>query len=154
MRFTVRGEGARAVLAFLRIAGLLTVGDTLTRAEKTSLIRATEEENPAAIVALEQFLATDLLSYCREPRPYEEQLRRSFTGDVFNTTLQTVFTDSLLKDAKTLLSGDFGRSVDRYRLWPTQMMQMGQAEIRPGSSEDWFTLDLTVLLLERSNAGE
>jgi len=151
VQFTVRGEGARYVFAFLRMAGLLSIGDVLTRSEKQTLIRATEEENPAAIVALEQFFSTDLLSYAKEPRPVDEQLKRSLSSESFTATLQTILSRSLLNDAKELLRGEFGRSLDRYRLWPVQMLQIANAEVQPGSAPDWYHLDFTVLLLERAS---
>ena len=151
VQFTVRGEGARYVFAFLRMAGLLSIGDVLTRSEKQTLIRATEEENPAAIVALEQFFSTDLLSYAKEPRPVDEQLKRSLSSESFTATLQTILSRSLLNDARELLRGEFGRSLDRYRLWPVQMLQIANAEVQPGSAPDWYRLDFTVLLLERAS---
>ncbi|MDD5751134.1 MAG: hypothetical protein PHS73_01275 [Candidatus Peribacteraceae bacterium] len=149
VRFTVRGEGMDALLSLVRLAGALTVGDALSRSEKAALIRASEDENPTGIVALEQFFATDLSSYAHSPRSVEDQVRRSFTGEAFLTTFRTVLEHSLLSDARTLFQGDLGRAIERARLWPIQFMQLKRAEILPGRAEDWFTVDITVLLLGR-----
>ena len=150
MRFTVRGEGMDALLSLVKLAGAPKGGDALTRSEKTALIRATEDENPTGIVALEQFLSMDLSSYAHSPRSAEDQVRRSFTGEAFLTTFRMILDTSLLADARTLFQGDLGRAIERARLWPIQFMELKRAEVTPGRAEDWYTVDMTVLLLGRT----
>lgn len=149
VRFDVRGEGMATVLSLTKLAGALTVGDALSRAERAALLRATEDENPAGIVALEQFLATDLALYAHDARATEEQVRRSFSGEAFLTTFRTVLDTSLLNDARTLFGGDLGRDMERARLWPMQFMLLKRAEVTPGRATDWYSVDITVLLLGR-----
>ncbi|MEI8230114.1 MAG: hypothetical protein WCG83_03165 [Candidatus Peregrinibacteria bacterium] len=149
MQWKVRGEGMVEIFAFLRIAGLLTVGDALTQAQKSTLISATEAENPAAIVALEQFFATDLQSYGAEPRPFEEQLRRSLPSESFLLTLNPILRESLLHTVQLLFQGTFGQELAKQRLWPMPFIVLEKASIKAGSALDWYQVDMTVLLLSR-----
>lgn len=150
VHITLRGEGVEEVLAFLKLAGLLTIGDALIPAEKGALIHATEEENPTAIVALEQFFSADLLSYAREPRPIEEQLRRSLPGEGFQVVFRTVTEQSLLRSLKDLMARPFGKTMEQLKLWPMQFISIDRLELTSGAAEGWYRLDLTLSLLRRS----
>src|SRR3989338_317738 len=83
----VTEEGAATLLRFFDTAGMLTVSDALTPEETALLLRLTEQENPAAVTALERFLATDLLRYAHSPRPFQDQLLAAFSSDEFRQTL-------------------------------------------------------------------
>lgn len=146
---TLRIDGLHAVLAFVRLSGFLTVGDALTPAERMRLLSQTEAENPAGIVALEQFLSADLLTYARESRPYDEQLLRSFASPGFEQTLRSVIQESLLRDARRLLEGSLGAAYEQRNLWPLQYLAVREAELRPGGSPDWYRLTLTLSAYER-----
>ncbi len=119
---TVTPEGLQNLLKFLDLSGLLTVGDALTSDQLKLLLQATEEESPAALTAMEAFLSTDLLRYAREPKPFDEQLRRAFSSDAFDDTVAAILAGSLLEDAKHLLGSDLGRSLETQGLWPTRFL--------------------------------
>ncbi|MDD5739571.1 MAG: hypothetical protein PHO20_02285 [Candidatus Peribacteraceae bacterium] len=150
-QLSARTDGVRRVLAFVRLAGLVTVGDALTTAEKNALIRATEEENPAGIIMLEQFFSTDLFRYAEEPRPVEEQLKRSLQSEGFLTVLEQATETSLLKDAKELFQGPVGPAASRARLWPMEFLAIDRVELKPGSSPDWYRLTLSLSLIRRTS---
>lgn len=150
-QLSARTDGLKRVLAFVRLAGLVTVGDALTTAEKNALIRATEEENPAGIVMLEQFFSTDLFSYAGEPRPVEEQLKRSLQSQGFLAALQQATETSLLKDAKEFFQGPIGPAMERTRLWPMEFLAIDCIELKPGSSPDWYRLTLSLSLVRRTS---
>jgi hypothetical protein len=147
--FAAHDTGIAQVMTLVRLAGLLTVGDALMDEELQLLFQASEEENPAGIVALEQFLSLDLLSYTRDARAHEDNLRRSYSSPAFEQVLQGVLQSSLLRDARELFQGDFGRSLSERRLWPVQFMVLDSIKLQPGSVEGWHNVELTVLLLEK-----
>lgn len=151
-QLSARTDGLKRVLAFVRLAGLVTVGDALTEGEKNALIRATEEENPAGIVMLEQFFSADLFRYAVEPRPFEEQLKRSLQSEGFLAAFQVATETSLLKDAKEFLQGPMGPAMERSHLWPMEFLAMDRIEIQPGSVEGWYRLTLTLSLVRRTGA--
>lgn len=149
VRFAVKRDGMQDIFSLVQLAGLLTVGDSLSQTEKKALIRATEEENPTGVVALEQFFSTDLAAYGHDHRSYEEQLQRSFASDSFRAMFRTILDQSLLKDARTLFQSDLGSALERGRLWPMQFMKLDYVDIRPGKAKDWYQVDVKVLLLQR-----
>ncbi|MDD5102903.1 MAG: hypothetical protein PHX93_00720 [Candidatus Peribacteraceae bacterium] len=149
-QLSARTEGLKRVFAFVRLAGMATVGDALTSSEKNALIRATEEENPAGIVMLEQFFSADLFSYAREPRPVEEQLKRSLQSEGFMAAFRQATDTSLLKDAKELLQGSMGPALERAHLWPMEFLAIDRIELKPGSTPDWYRLTLSLSLVRRT----
>lgn len=151
--FTVRGDGARRLLSFVRLAGLVTVGDALTPAEKRTLIRVTEEENPAGVIALEQFFGTDLLAYAAEPRAFEAQLTRSLQSEGFLSAFRAALQTSLLQEAKTLFQGSLGEKMAEAHLWPTGFMAVDKIALIPGAVPDWYTVRLNLSLLRRASSG-
>lgn len=149
--FTVHEEAAPDIAALLRLSGLMSVGDALTEQEIALLLDSTEAENPSGIVAVEQFLSTDLLNYAQNTRLAEERLLRSFVSTSFVQSLQNVTRTSLLRDATRVLGGEIGAELQRYELWPLQMMSIEKAELEPGSVEGWYTLSLRVLVHMRAS---
>lgn len=150
-QLSARDDGIRRVLAFVRLAGLVTVGDALTAFEKNALIHATEEENPSGIVMLEQFFSTDLFQYAQEPRSYEEQLKRSLQSEKFLTALAQATETSLLNDAKEFFQGPMGPAMQRAKLWPMEFLAVDRVELKPGSASDWYRLTLTLSLMRRTS---
>lgn len=136
LSMNVRARGTESILGFLDIAGMLTVFDALRPQERDLLIRRTEVENPAGIVAVEQFFATDLLQYAQNARSYEEQLLRSFTTPAFEAAFQSVLQSSLLSVAKDLLNGPFGRLILQHDLWPMRFMEAERMSIEVVSPDD------------------
>lgn len=134
---TLHEEGLRRVLILLRLAGLLTVGDALTPEEHDLLLERTEAENPAGIVAVEDFLSTDVLDYVRNPRPYEEQLLRSFTSPTFERVVQTITATSLLRDARILFEGSLGENFVGRKLWPLPFLTIEHISQKSGDVAGW-----------------
>lgn len=140
----LRDDGLKNLLLLIQISGLLTVGDLLTEEESTLLVDRIEQENPSGIVALEQFLSADLLQYAKNPKTYEEQLKRSFTSTVLLNALENVLRTSLLYDVKHLLRSEVGEILDGYKLWPMQSMAVREIALEPGTEPNWFTVNLTL----------
>ncbi len=149
-QLSAQSEGIRRVLAFVHLAGLVTVGDALMKSEKSALIRATEEENPAGIVMLEQFFSMDLFRYALEPRPFEEQLKRSLQSEGFLSVFQQIVDTSLLHDAKEFFQGPVGKAMESGNLWPMEFLIIDRIELQPGSAAEWFRLTLLLSLVRRT----
>ncbi|MBU0766765.1 hypothetical protein KKF55_03210 [Patescibacteria group bacterium] len=150
VRFAAHEEGINKILYLTQLAGLLTVGDALSDDEVELLFRSTEDENPAGIVALEQFLSLDLMRYAQDVRAHEDQLKRSFASEAFSHTLQSVTQGSKLRDARRLFEGDFGKKLDDSNLWPLQFLTIREVELKEGGAEGWYRLSLELLVWERS----
>lgn len=117
----VTKEGMDKLLLMVRLSGLLTISDALTPPQLSALINLTEEENPAALTVLEQFLASDLLRYSRGPLPYENQVLRSLTSEQFEAHFRDIIDHSLLAKARYLFGGPMGDLFEAHNLWPNQM---------------------------------
>lgn len=125
-------EGARSAIAFLRLTGMLTVGDALTSSQSALLLRSVEEGNPADIVALEQFLQTDLLAYAAASDAAEGRLLAGVSAPSFADTFHAVQKDSLLPEAREILGGDFGKILRDAKLWPSPFLLVSAVALRPG----------------------
>ncbi len=126
----VTGKGLQTLFLFQNVSGLLTVSDVLTSDEQSALLRLTEEENPAAITALETFLGTDLLSYAQSPDLVENQLFKSFSSDSFTQTFHSLIGQSSLGSVASLLSGPIGHALQRDKLWPLRFLVPVDSAIR------------------------
>ena len=147
--FTVHEEGMERIALLVDLAGLITVGDALTDEEVALLFQGTESENPAGIVALEQFLSTNLLSFARDERTYVEQLKRSFTSPLFERTLRSVLDHSRLRDAEKLFADSFGEHLQQQKLWPMQFVTVQSIRTKKGGAAQWYTMDVELLVWER-----
>lgn len=148
---TLHQGGITALQTFVRLSGLLSVADALTPEERSRLLLQTEIENPAAIVALEQFLNTDLLSYLREPRPAEEQLLKSFSNQSFERAFRDIVRGSLLADASRLLTPAFAGALADARLWPMQMMDIDHISLEAGGAAEWYRVKVRMVLFMRGS---
>jgi len=144
VEFSVHDEGMQTILLIVRLAGLLTIGDVLTEDEIALLVDRVEQENPAGIIALEQFLSADLLRYSENPKAYEEQLKRSFSSTTFANAFENVLRVSLLRDVRKILQSDLGEILQGYKLWPMQIMALQKVSIMPGNAPGWQRLGLDV----------
>jgi len=147
---TLHEEGLRRVLILLRLAGLLTVGDALTPEEYDLLVQRTEAENPAGIVAVEDFLSTDILEYVRNSRPYEDQLLRSFASPTFERVVQSITATSLLRDARILFEGSLGETFASRSLWPLPFVTVEHVSQQSGGTAGWYTVSLELGLHTRT----
>lgn len=125
----VTKEGLDTMLSLLQTSGLLTVNDTLSDSDRKTLIALTEHENPAAVTALESFLATDLLSYSKEPKPFEDQLLKSFSSDSFTQSFRAVVGGSKLPAIQRTLNSDVGRALEQQKLWPMQFLRVSHVKV-------------------------
>lgn len=137
----LRPDGLWRVLWFLDHAGAVTVADVLSPEEIDLLLLRAEEENPSSIIALEQFLSTDVLRYSREPKPFEEQVQRSFVGDGFRSAFAGVREGSLAT-ARSFLGGQFGAVLEKERLWPLMAMRILRSDARMEEEAYRLSLDL------------
>ncbi len=142
-------DGIAAWTTFVRLCGMLTVADALTPEERTRILRQTEIENPAAIVALEQYLNTDLLTYIREPRPADDQLLRSFSSQSFERALRDILRSSMLPDAERVIGGAFAEKLHARKLWPMQMMDIRSIGLETGTAPDWYKVKMELVLYTR-----
>jgi hypothetical protein len=145
----VHQDGVAALQTFVRLSGLLSVADALRLEERSRLLFQTEMENPAAIVALEQFFNTDLLSYLREPRSAEEQLLKSFSSQSFERAFRDVLRNALLSRAGRLLTPEFIQILDSAKLWPMQMMDIETMSLEAGGAAEWYRVKVKVALYMR-----
>ncbi|TSC57307.1 MAG: hypothetical protein Greene041662_983 [Candidatus Peregrinibacteria bacterium Greene0416_62] len=148
---TLHHDGIAALQTFVRLSGLLSVADALSPEERSRLLLQTELENPAAIVALEQFLNTDLMTYLREPRPAEEQLLRSFSNQSFERAFRDVIRGSLLADAGRLFQPAFATRLADVRLWPMQMMDIQAISLEAGGAAEWYRVKVKIVLSMRAS---
>lgn len=125
----VTREGWDRLVLFTRVSGLLTVGDLLSDADLQSLLRLTEDENPATVAAFEQFFRTDLLRYVEEPRSVESQLMKSFSTDATLESFHAFLASPEMQTARSLL-GELAPDLRAARLWPLQFMRLRTADIR------------------------
>ncbi len=126
----VNEQGLKTLFLFQNLSGLLSVSDALTDAQQTELLHLTEQENPAAVTALESFLSTDLLSYAGAPQLTEEQLFKSFSSDAFIQSFHGITQASALGDVVQLLSGPLGQTLQTQKLWPLRFLMPVKSAIR------------------------
>lgn len=140
----VTPEGLADLLLFIDLAGSLTVSDAFTDGARQELLRLTEEENPIAITALEQFLSTDLLGYARDPGVTESRLLKSFSSPLFADELHRLIGKSQLPQVEKLFTKDILAVMEKDRLWPVRMLRIASMAIAPvteSQSHVAFTLE-------------
>ena len=150
LSFAAHDQGLQTFLSFVRLAGLLTVGDALSADERALLIQRTEEENPTGIVALEQFFSADLLDYATNARSYEQQVLRSFSSSSFHSAFRSVTQSSLLQEARMLFDSDFGAIVEQHGVWPFPFFAIDTIRVERGQSPKWQQVSVQLLLYTAS----
>lgn len=126
--------GVTELELFLRLSGFMTVSDALGADGIAALLDLSERENPASVAALEHFLSTDLLRYSEDPRPYEEQLRRSFSPAA-EEVLRAAFDSTDLRNARTLF-GNLAPVLRSQELWPLRMLTLKGASYETRADGD------------------
>lgn len=144
----VNEEGLRSLFLFSDISGLLTVGDALSHEEQALLLSLTEQENPAAISALENFLSESLIAYAHDPKQSQEQLLKSFSSESFAQALRTITRKSRLQEVTRVFNGDFLRAIDAQVLWPLRYLEVAKADIKDNGNNQ-FHVALTLLAYGR-----
>lgn len=152
--FTVRMKptGLPTLLSAMELAGSLTVSDVLSDRDIELLLSLTEQENPAAVVSLEQFLDTDLAVYASEPRIVEDQLLKSFTSPAFSTAVQSAVSSDRMQDAKRLLQGRLGETLRANQLWPAPLLKSAGLTLKH-LPEGLVELQWRLLTAERTSPG-
>lgn len=146
---TVTRDIADDVLLFFEHAGALHVYDVLSPAERNVLVQASEQENVTGIASLEQFFATDLLTYARDTRAIEDRVLGSFSSPAFLETFLEVRNDAVLSMYRRFLGGDLGRELKEEQLWPLQFLQIDTAAMR-FLGPDTVRIALSMQLVERT----
>lgn len=118
---TATPEGADALMTFVELSGLLTVGDVLSADDRALLTRLTEEESPAAMTALEEFLSADLLAYARDPDSANQLLLRAFVSPLAERALYGMTEQSALHAARDMLTGPLGQALVARNAWPMRL---------------------------------
>jgi hypothetical protein len=130
--FDVTNEGMHTLLLLFERAGFLTVHDVLRPVDVSLLLSLSEEENPAGIASLEQFLSLDLISYAREPKGARERLLASFSSPLFRTAFESVVASSQLSDIESMLGGELGKTLEEQKLLPLRFFTVEEAVVTPG----------------------
>jgi hypothetical protein len=151
LELSLRPEGMQAFFALLRLSGTVTVGDTLSQEDLRKLFEMTEAENYAGIVPVEKFLSADLLSYAREPKPYEQELTQAFPSEQFLRAFHALLETSGLKDAQAFLSGGVGKTLVSQKLWPMQFLQPVSIATEE-QADGWLHATVEVRLYAREKA--
>ncbi|MBI3331590.1 hypothetical protein HYZ99_01375 [Candidatus Peregrinibacteria bacterium] len=144
----VTEQGMRDFLTLIELAGVLTIGDALTQEEQDQLLRKTEEGNPAGVVTLGQFLATDFLAYLREPRTFEDRLHKFFSSEDFQETLQNIKAASLFRHGQELFQTPLGRALEQEKLWPMQFLSTSDASVQE-MTDGWHKLSVKLSAYSR-----
>ncbi len=117
----VTEEGLTKLLTFLRLSGLLTISDALSNTEIQKLLAMTEQQDPSSVAVIEHFLSVPVLRYALDPRPYDQEVMRAFTGET--AQLFSEFTaHSDLAQIRDFFSGEFGRVLVQQHLWPVRFL--------------------------------
>jgi hypothetical protein len=148
MKAVVREEGARTLTSFLHLSGLLTIADVIDPKAFHDLLEKTMEENPAALPALQQFLATDLLAYARDPQPFEERLAHTFSDERVGNALRTTLESPLMTEARRMLGGEFGNILRDQKLWPTQFIAIDSIDLQE-RPDGWYDLAIEMHVYAR-----
>ncbi|MBM3227569.1 hypothetical protein FJZ27_01745 [Candidatus Peribacteria bacterium] len=145
----IHEEGLDALIAFIQLCGSLSIADALTDSERLQLLRLTEMESPTAIVALEQYLNADLLSYIEEPRSADAQLLRSFSSQSFERSLRDILRTSALPTMRRAVSPAMAQTLRSSKIWPMQMMQIDALTLDAGGAPGWYKASVELGLYTR-----
>jgi len=145
LSFSIEGteEGVREFLTLLNLTGIVTLGDALTKEDQHLLMQRTEQANPAGVVLLGQFLGADFLDYLRDPRTFEDRLRKFFSSEDFTATLRSIKLSPLFKEGEKLFQSPLGKALDKDHLWPVQFLELQESALEE-LSDGWYRLSVTV----------
>ncbi len=130
-------EGMSALHAFLDMAGMLTVNDLLAGRDIDRLLQLTEDQNPAAITALEHFLSADLLRYAQTPQPYEDQLFAALPSLLFVEELRGMLALPARRQGLELLR-ELAPLLRERELWPVRFLSLQEESVTTGG-DGWVT---------------
>lgn len=140
---TVTDDGRRTLEHFIDLSGLLTVQDALTEEQSQHLFALTEDENPAGITALGQFLSTDLFTFLRDPKGSEEHLLSSFSSDAFSATIRSIAESAFFREEAAFAKGPVGEAILRQHLWPLPFLETEKLQLTD-AGDGWYRLSLVL----------
>lgn len=144
----LRPEGRGQLLSILRLSGLLTVGDVLSRDDIRTLFTLTENQNYTGIVPVKQFLSADLLGYALDPTVPEARLKQAMSSEEFLSAFQSLLDRSGLSSVTRILTSDLGRTLAGMKLWPVQFMTMEKESVEE-KEDGWEEVRLTMKVFSR-----
>lgn len=118
VRYRLTIDGVPQAITLFDAFGAPTVGDLLDMRDVLLLLALSEQENPAAVTNLEQFLDTDVLAYALEPRATTDHLLKSFTSEAFASALDSALQSQRIRQTRGVLSGSLGKRLQEGGLWP------------------------------------
>ncbi|MBI3619224.1 hypothetical protein HY213_04305 [Candidatus Peregrinibacteria bacterium] len=139
----INDEGLKAALSLLRIAGLLTVSDTLTATHIQELVSSVEVQHPSSIVSLEQFLRMDLFTFARDAHAID-RLAHAVADESFDQTLRTIVHESILEEVQSLLGGKMGDALLQAKLWPLPFLRARDVTIEKTAEQGWEKVSFLV----------
>jgi hypothetical protein len=128
LSFDATDEGLRIFLDWIDLQGSVTVSDVLRPEERQILLDRVQEENPAGIVVLEHFFATDLLDAVQNAARVDSAVTGSFSSDAFLTAFADTIGHSGLRRARDLLRDGLGDSLQERSLWPGRFLSIAHLE--------------------------
>lgn len=130
----VTQEGLSEFLRFIDLSGLLTVSNALEKQGIDRLLALTEEDNPASVIALEQFLGTDLLRYSEDPALYEGQLSKAYASPLFAHTFRDVLQAPRMRYAREMLQA-FAPALRSQNLWPVRLLTIESVTVHSAGND-------------------
>jgi hypothetical protein len=140
---TVNDEGMRILSRFFSISGLLTVYSALTPDQAQHLLALTERDNPTGIVALGQFLSTDLSKYLLDPSAYDRRLLVDYSSTAFAEELGNIMGASFFDEEGAFLRGSVGSTLLHANLWPLPFL-MVEKEGMTELPDEWYKVSFVV----------
>ncbi len=128
---SVTKKGFSQIFSTLRLSGLLTVSDALTAEERNMLLELLEAGSPADIVALEQFLRTDMSVYGQNPKVYEEKFLSALSSPALSDTFAILLKKSALKDIQEIFQLPLGTKLREQKLLPMPLLRVTELSITP-----------------------
>ncbi|TSC58922.1 MAG: hypothetical protein Greene041619_300 [Candidatus Peregrinibacteria bacterium Greene0416_19] len=139
----VREQGLAALMRTLSVTGLLSVADALTSRQRQMIVAEVEQRNPAAIVALQRFLAADLAAYARDPKAYDDRLLAALASEEFTRFFRSVTDTPLLQNVEELFHGPMGRALVSEKWWPTQFVALEAVDVE-SMADGWLRASLVL----------
>ncbi len=143
----VTQAGLEDVLHALDLSGRMTVSDALSQDQIQRLLTLTERESPTGVVALQQYLATDLLKYLRDPETYDRRLLSNFSSDTFPQEF-TKITQSAFAGSIALMKSGMHGTFSQSGFWPMPFLETKQAEVSDLDG-GWMRLTLHLAMFAR-----
>lgn len=151
IRATMSEQSLHDVLAIFSAAGTLTLGDLLSDAQRTTILELSEQENPALLPVVEQFLATDSLQYAQDPRSTDAALQRNFGDGALAQALRDILSDGSAGDTLRALRSDLGAVLHVEQFWPLPFTDITGVSYRSVDVGEMVDASIDVMVFGRGN---